>query len=741
MASVTTDRCQREVEAMSLKLPIPGKPDEGTPHVGIVFVHGIGFQRPGETLLDWSGGIETALVGWRTRVSQGDISKAQRNWPRDLVESSDVDLSGTRRSYVTLRIPGVSTIADAGPQRWTFTEAFWAAKVESVSLRLVVDWTGREGVTWRVVEGVLKKNAPKAFKPYVELAGKFWLGLFVSALTSAVLLGYIVLRSLLALIPIQAVQDFVTFGKGERFLVGWWGDARTLVRDPVQSGTVRKSLDDAIGYLRREHGCKRIVLLAHSGGTIVAYMTLSDPELSARADLLITHGQAISLGRRLEDLERDSDVSAQVQPSVTRIMRVAKPEDLRVRAWRDFYGTHDPAPISTPSDIQPANALGSATKVVNLRSIREDHGGYWTNDEEFVLPIIKEIERVGGGKSSRFTRKGACFGDDIGVERRHTRVAMRSLWGRLALVAPLVAMMLAAGVAGGKIQDATALDLASDVMAANYQVLPLHEVGTWLSDSVRGLTDDAVRNGALAITRMVLFFVFLGAAAWAILPVGNWSRMPVGGVAADLLFSASIPAAAVAAWFGWGPVVGIGHPDEFLIVMATVLLLIAGSIITYQFYKRLDLSRFVKPSDVPSAWVSMGILTLLIIGAASLAVSFLVDDATRRWIVDAVVALLLVQAVVRIGMWRWNAWDAAERQWFRGPRSSIPSRKATYGIAIGLGLMAFAVVILLSGLVAALVAAGWPRMADFPMAVAVVGGLFVLGLVVRDASMTETVQS
>lgn len=725
---------------MKIKLGFQRKPKDEIPQVGVVFVHGIGFQKPGETILEWSGALETALVGWRTRLSDGDIAPGQE-WPRDLVETSDVDLTGTRRSYVTVRIPGVSTVDGAGPQRWTFTETYWAAKVEPVSLRLIADWTGREGVIWRVVEGVLRKNTPGAVRPYVLLAGKYWLGLFISAFTSTVLLGWMVIKSVLSLIPIQAVQDFVALGKGERFLVGWWGDARTLVRDPVQSATVRKSLDDSIRYLRKRRGCQKIVVLAHSGGTIVAYMTLSDPGLRARADLLVTHGQAISLGRRLEDLELDTDM-AQVQPSVTRISRVAKPEDLRVGAWRDFYGTHDPAPIRTPSDLAAPNPLGSATEVVNLRSIRGDHGGYWTNDEEFVLPVLTEIERVGGGgPASRFTRTGVSGGDEMGVELRHSRVALRSLWGRLALVAPVVAIMLAAGISGGIIDNARGFDVPSDILADNYQRLPFNELGAEISASLTQATEPSIRPIALGITRALLFFVFLVAAVWAFIPTGNRSAMPPWAGGADILLSLAVPLAALIALFGWGPISGAGRPREFDWVMVGVLLFILGSIVLNELWERYDLARFIPPARMAQAWVSLGIITLLLVALGAFVISFIVDVSTRRWIVDGLAAIFLFQAVVRVGMWRWNAWDAAERQWFRGQRTEPSPRGTVYWIGILLAAVAVSLVVILSGLDDVLVGAGWTWMGGFTMVIVILSGLFLLALVVRDASISETAHS
>ena len=95
--------------------------------VGIVFVHGIGSQRPGETLLDWSRPLIRLLTEWRTALGL----------PPDPVVASDIDFSGATLPTIELAIPGAPAgpaDAMAEPQRWILTEAWWAARVEPPSL-------------------------------------------------------------------------------------------------------------------------------------------------------------------------------------------------------------------------------------------------------------------------------------------------------------------------------------------------------------------------------------------------------------------------------------------------------------------------------------------------------------------------------------------------------------------------------------------------------------------------------
>lgn len=732
----------------------------GEAHVGIVCVHGIGFQEPGRTLLEWTDPIARALVAWRDRTPDAALAGGAASWPRDLTHEADIDLTGEKVSTVTFRIPGLDGRPELGPQRWTFTEAFWAARVEPPSLRLLIDWTGREGMVGRVVSGILDRNAPSWLKGPVHVAGTLWLGFFISALSSLVLLAFYVARSVLAIIPIPALRNAVVFGKGERFLVGWWGDARSLVRDPVQAASVRRALADAIADLRTR-GCDRIVVLAHSGGTIVSYMTLADPAYpDIRADSLITHGQAVVLARRLEDIEPpDGGAQVQVQPSVSRIAAVTDRDALRVGRWRDFFATHDPAPMACPQEFDGTRPddRDHAIECINVRSIRADHGGYWANDETFVLPVMTEIERAGlvaagrgtdptaeagaavaprsGPLPSRFVRPDGRWSDAEGVRRRESRVALRSMWGRLALAGPVVTVLLAAGIARGIVMDAGAFDAPSRFLAAQWPNIPGSGIGDWLGSLAAGLSPELLAT-AVAVDRAAFFVIFTIATVWAFIPVGGWIRRGAPGWwLADGLISAVVLLAAVATVRGFDVIPGIEWPPEFTAAGQLALGALAVGAVGYVLYVRGLLTH------VPRTAVSMVIAVgaLAVVGAAVIA--FVGDEDTRRWIVDAAFAYLAVGAVVRLGMWRWAAWDAAERQWFRGPRTREPSRFSPYAIAVLLGGLVALVVATVSGLGPVLASLGVPGTELLvPVTVGYAGAL-LLFLVIRDVSTAEAVRT
>ena len=60
--------------------------------------------------------------------------------------------------------------------------------------------------------------------------------------------------------------------------------------------------------------------------------------------------------------------------------------------WADFWSTYDPAPagpLNPPDGVRLTNRTYS---IINRMSILEDHGSYWDNDEEFILPLLQHID-------------------------------------------------------------------------------------------------------------------------------------------------------------------------------------------------------------------------------------------------------------------------------------------------------------------------------------------------------------
>ncbi len=677
--------------------------------VGIVLVHGIGVQKPGATLLDWSGTLLAALAAWRMRLLADGTAVTwdpAGPWPEDGVVSADLHIDGQAPSTIEVAVPGVAGLAGAAalPQRWLITEAWWAANVEPPTLGQVADWTGRDGVLGRVVFGILGGQAGGIRRMVAP-----GLGLFISASAFLALLGYQFLRGVAALIPITSVKDALTARKVGNFLVDWWGDVYVLLRDPAQAANVRGTLATAIRRVRDE-GCDAIVVVGHSGGTIVTYTTLSDPDLGdVAADTFISHGQAIKLARTIVDTSPPPKGSTsedtplgnlQTEPLGPRVTAAALREPLRVSRWHDFYASQDPATFGQPlEDCLVPGSGRETTRIVNRASVGEDHGEYWTNDEEFVVPVMREIDVAGlPGEASRFPASAP-----EAVARRRQRVAIRSTWRRASVVTPVAAILASVayaspgiGIVGGAGQPALGLiGSMGHAVAQAIGVLPGADLVGGIVDAIHAAIT-GVAPGFDAAAGVLAAFALgtllpLGVVA-GLAPVRAWRPFTERGGrvlagAADLLLSLLVLVAAVAAVAGWGAHL-TAIPDLGIALLAGA---VAGPIAIAAYALLVgtwDRVASVVPS-LDDITTGIGILGLAFV-IACVAWSATFDPGIQAWLLGVAAVAVVVNLVVRIGLSRWGVWDAHERGAARlrpdDPASPGRLRVLASGV-VGLGVL------------------------------------------------------
>ena len=351
--------------------------ESGSPPIGIVFVHGIGSQRPGETLLDWSRPLIRLLSEWRTA----------HGLPPDPVITSDIDFSGASLPTIELDIPAGSVGPDDDPapaRRWIMTEAWWASRVQPPSLGTMTSWLRDD--FGRVVDGIRKgfddrtrddrrrRDLIRLTAAHERLAAagideRRWAWIdrldhlqaraLSIALGAAWIVGTILLVPYAALraLPIQALRDVVGLRQLDSFFVDWFGDMRILLYDPAQAANIRARLAAAVGALAAR-GCEQVVVVAHSGGSVVSLTTLTDPAtLRLPVTKLITLGQAIDLAWRLENAWRGLPPGDRLTP---RLEGQAWAE-----RWVDFWASYDPAP---GGPLEPPDGVAAHPEEIAVRT-------------------------------------------------------------------------------------------------------------------------------------------------------------------------------------------------------------------------------------------------------------------------------------------------------------------------------------------------------------------------------------
>jgi hypothetical protein len=301
-------------------------------------------------------------------------------------------------------------------------------------------------IIFYMVRDVAIEASPAPWTGLASGPGSTATNLIISAVAGIVLLSYGAIRAVTRLIPIDSLRNAAVISAIDGFVLDWFGDVEVLIKDRVQSTSVCERFLDVLGAIQPRQPTDKVIVLAHSGGTVVTHLALSVANgPGAKVDSFIMHGEALNL---VWDLVPDLEYVIGRIPA----------EKRGAMAWHDFWATHDPAPagqLDPPYEVSPP----SNHVVTNRGSVDADHGAYWENDEEFVFPLLKHIDGLSGVESSRFDT------DDGAVGARRQRVSLLRLWNRVVIVGPIVAIFLAMGLPG-KIGD------LGDLVAAAFARLP-----------------------------------------------------------------------------------------------------------------------------------------------------------------------------------------------------------------------------------------------------------------------------
>lgn len=510
-------------------------PDEALPpgiarRTGVVFVHGIGTQGPGETFLDWSGPIVDLLTDWRAGEAASMPPDPTKDRIDDPVWRAEFTFGAGSPPYLELAVPAHAGIPAT---TWVITEAWWASDLRPPSLGRTIDYVRRRLST--VVSGIAAGYRDRTHR-LVELAqatdvigdpppldwrlaerldavqsrtfGARPVGWLVGGSGAIALAGYDLLRR----VPIPVIRDFAVRRMIDSFLIDWFGDLPVVLDEPVQAANVRARLARSIKGLR-DDGCDAIVIVAHSGGALVSFETLLDPAYRhLHVDKLVTLGQGLALAWRLA---ADPDVQ-EITPGHRLVGNLARARPgLR---WVDVWSSYDPAPAgplparggispaaepslepapgTTPVDTgdevdvpwlvqapvalpgesaptaPPQTILVESRPVTNEMNVLTDHGSYWANPEGFLIPLVRHIDAaLGDASASRFYRDKTDRTWRI-VWRRQ-RVSTLAAWGWLCSIAAIATMLflVALQAAGDR-----RLSRAGDLLVAAWDRIPGHEI-------------------------------------------------------------------------------------------------------------------------------------------------------------------------------------------------------------------------------------------------------------------------
>jgi hypothetical protein len=429
----------------------PQNPEDNfiDPILGVLFVHGIGDQKRGETV-PWGG---DPLYQWLRRWFR--IEESPNPTP-------NIYLTNTRLArpipserdappYAHLRFKGFSPQKGPPDQEWILAESYWAQEFtppsygETVPFALVVAPLILERIATETIGRLLDViRRPSSVGDFgwsaLKLLVKFVSFVLVFLLGSLIQL-FMVGITVLAIIPfLSAVVP-----KLQLHLAGWLGDAYLMAVSPTRlSAMVSQIRRDIAWLVSKESGggcCKAVAVIAHSGGAVIAHKALMQPDAPDfdAPVLLITYGSGQRKVNIMEQFNARGLAVSRASPvlriiSATCVLislllllqenpswlfiagfgiagiviqlglyawlqstnkgtdgmapyRPAKPKG---GEWVDYAAVADIVRDNPICATGPEGVESTVTeRINNLHSPLKDHSGYWHNDEEFLSNVAR----------------------------------------------------------------------------------------------------------------------------------------------------------------------------------------------------------------------------------------------------------------------------------------------------------------------------------------------------------------
>ena len=418
--------------------------------IGILFVHGIGSQRRGETLLDFGEPLCDWVQRWIAGASESEKGPSEQNndkpspLERAKVIFDKVVLKPAHDSppaYAEFRIQ-TDTISSS----WLLAEAHWADSFPPPHFPQVARWTMKV-LPWVFAslinrwlrQALSSKHRGNRVARLTKVVSLVLLTLLASPLTVLLELTLLLLM-LIWIIPIPAVRKYLQWVYEN--LAQVIGDSHIFVSSAMRKQAVIDRVRRQLNWLERR--CEKLVIVAHSQGAAVTYLTLgSDPPKKLR--VLFTFGSGLLKLSQLSSESMSLLVSMfgffsfiptmlltallarifGVLPATgwTTAHYVTIPllflvvvaigqwgaahedsSDLREWAkslekggihWTDVFASADPVPngplFPAPGPREPQ--VPHSVEIRNGNSLLKDHTSYKDNIDEFVSLLVTTISR------------------------------------------------------------------------------------------------------------------------------------------------------------------------------------------------------------------------------------------------------------------------------------------------------------------------------------------------------------
>jgi hypothetical protein len=434
----------------------PSLAENATQQLGVLFVHGIGEQRQGETLVQFADPVSSWVVRW---LSHGALVESGIG---DADDAGHVVVSGTQlepaddgpaRAVMVVSAPPEEELG--GRTEWLVAESWWAETFHPPKTTTVILWLfvvlpylllehtfvplSRSFRTWR-------SSRTHGWKYAVAGVRTLGFALFFVASLPIAAVAEVVVSLLLVplLIPVPALRDFAK--NAVLKLANTLGDCFVLTSSTVQFDAMVRRVAHDLAWL--ESQADVVAVVAHSQGTAIAHEAIRAYGSTKQLSFFATVGQGLAKLHRVRALRRAHKtagfglawlglvgvyvvmaLSARVVVSVIRhemswvvtavwlagivavvvpyavfqrFMRdtareeeaLLLPPDRRPAEWVNYYASLDP--VSNGPLFGERRPEVEEIEVWNHASMVTDHTSYTKSPDDFMaLLVMKLFSKVG----------------------------------------------------------------------------------------------------------------------------------------------------------------------------------------------------------------------------------------------------------------------------------------------------------------------------------------------------------
>ena len=389
-------------------------------HRAVVFIHGVGEQERGDTLMNFL----SPIVAWmRERLAD----KYVRRFGMDGPQLESYPREGGPRASVRLTLGG---------HRIEVTEALWATAFRPLPNDLLIRWSFRflTRMWWWNLRHVVVHIL---FHPNERQIGWWHVPIeIVHALLLAIALLLAWPLGMLLLLPLLWLMDAIPVpglfpsiaAKALRAFMNWvkegFGDAAAYMEDEARRDAIRQVAEDILQQYQDNPDCTDVTVVCHSQGTVIAYDLLArtwNVNRFTKCRTLLTMGSILSPIQRMYP---DKPVFKTWD---------GNPRQMQGRKWLFVYARYDPGPGGRLSPWFERTPDLHQILVDNRDTITEDHVTYSVNDDQVVSLIVDEMFRSSPQEDNPYFRDDEQR--DIDFRERRSRVARLAAWRTATYVA------------------------------------------------------------------------------------------------------------------------------------------------------------------------------------------------------------------------------------------------------------------------------------------------------------------